>query len=134
MKKEIVEREVITAIFNGYRIFPWNENVHVLVYDSTKYPVRDFSVVFDEQKNIKMIGYDMSEAYYGNQPPKHNYDNLYYIRDYDKDNYIFFNSDFKILGKNIVFTKYDCINGEICAKSEDIWYVIKPDEVTLEEA
>jgi len=123
--EERVYREAIIAAFDNYRPTIWFENLKIMVFDTLTYNVREFGIVLDKEK-ILYYGYNISEAYWsGYAPLWKELSNLSYIKEYDTDNYIFFDENGKELNDGYTFTQVDNMDRQIVAKSIDgSWYTI----------
>ena len=127
-------RELIKQSFTWFPINRWSEHFSVLVYDSDIYSF-EISIVFSNSFEILYYGYDASEAYYSRKEPKElSLKNIYYVRSFEDDSYIFFYKDGTPLNGDYVFDKMDNDyydkKGEIIARAEDgRWHFITKDGV-----
>ncbi len=123
--EERVYREAVIAAFDNYRPTNWGENLKVMVFDTLTYNVREFGIVMDKEK-ILYYGYNISEAYWSVFAPIwQELIDISYIKDYETDNYIFFDEDGRELNDGYTFTQVDNAVRKIIAKSIDgNWYLI----------
>ena len=122
-----LKNEIIKATLDHYQFNEWSSNLQIIVFDSEKYPVRDFSVVCDNDYNISYWVFDLGEAYWDRVQAPENEESLEisYIRHYDDDHYIFFDKNGKDLTGDIEFYKLNNMDRKILAKSLDgDWYKI----------
>ncbi len=131
--EERVYREAVIAAFDYYTLTNWN-NLKIMVFDTLTYNVREFGIVMDKEK-ILYYGYNISEAYWSTFAPIwQELVDISYIKDYDTNNYIFFDEDGKYLNDGYTFTQVDNMERKIVAKSIDgHWYTITKHEPRLSE-